>query len=379
MALAATKCSWKRGSIAVSTLWIWRDQRLDLAAGGDVQERDAGAGAGGVAGGGDPGEVAVGDHAEHHRVLRARCARRRRRRARSRSTVSTPKLVHQQPRAGVERGLGELDGAHVALGDEDARPSRAVVQQVGVGAALGDAAVAAGLLGGADQAGGVDDAGEPHLGDHLDDAGAADAGDAAAVVGGNAGSSDQRSQPMTRKRGSRVAGSISTRSIAPGAARWPEEICAPSKAGPVGEEQASTLLAVAEQDLGVGADVDDQHQLVRLVRRLGERHGGGVGADVAGDAGQDVDAGVRVQAELDLLGPEVQRVGGGQRERGLAELDRVDAEQQVVHDRVADDHRLEDQLRARRGPRRRPGPTRAFSAPRTARVISAAPPGFIMA
>ena len=45
---------------------------------------------------------------------------------------------------------------------------------------------------------------------------------------------------MTRKRGSLVTGSISTRSMAPGAARWPEEICAPSKAGPVGEEQAST-------------------------------------------------------------------------------------------------------------------------------------------
>ena len=31
-----------------------------------------------------------------------------------------------------------------------------------------------------------------------------------------------------------------TRSMAPGAARCPPEICAPSKAGPVGEEQASS-------------------------------------------------------------------------------------------------------------------------------------------
>ena len=31
------------------------------------------------------------------------------------------------------------------------------------------------------------------------------------------------------------------RSIAPGAALWPELICAPSNAGPVGEEQARTL------------------------------------------------------------------------------------------------------------------------------------------
>ena len=31
-----------------------------------------------------------------------------------------------------------------------------------------------------------------------------------------------------------------TRSIAPGAARWPHEICAPSNAGPVGLEAASS-------------------------------------------------------------------------------------------------------------------------------------------
>ena len=31
-----------------------------------------------------------------------------------------------------------------------------------------------------------------------------------------------------------------TRSMAPGAARWPQLICAPSKAGPVGLEQASS-------------------------------------------------------------------------------------------------------------------------------------------
>ena len=44
---------------------------------------------------------------------------------------------------------------------------------------------------------------------------------------------------MTRKRGSRVSLSIRTRSIAPGAARCPPEIWAPSKAGPVGDDAAS--------------------------------------------------------------------------------------------------------------------------------------------
>ena len=137
--------------------------------------------------------------------------------------------------------------------------------------------------------------------------------------------------------------------MAPGAARWPEEILGALEGGAGRRGAGEDAVAVAEQDLGVGADVDDEHQLVGLVRGLGEGDGGGVGADVAGDAGQDVDAGVRVQAELDLGRPEHQARGGGEREGGLAELGRVDAEQEVVHDRVADDHRLEDQLRVDAG------------------------------
>ena len=64
----------------------------------------------------------------------------------------------------------------------------------------------------------------------------------ALVASAKPSSSDQRSQPITRKRGSFVTGSISIRSIAPGAARWPALICAPSNAGPVGEEQAKTRV-----------------------------------------------------------------------------------------------------------------------------------------
>jgi hypothetical protein len=42
------------------------------------------------------------------------------------------------------------------------------------------------------------------------------------VASAKPGSVDQRSEPMTLKRGSFVSGSISTRSMAPGAARWPD-------------------------------------------------------------------------------------------------------------------------------------------------------------
>ena len=106
----------------------------------------------------------------------------------------------------------------------------------------------------------------------------------------NPGSSDHRSEPITLKRASSVAGSMRTRSIAPGAARWPQLICAPSKAGPVGLEQASSRLLVAEHDLRVGADVHEQRELLGQVRALGEDDTGGIRADVAGDARQGVDA-----------------------------------------------------------------------------------------
>ena len=110
------------------------DERLDLAAGGDVEQRDAGAGAGGVAGGGDPGEVAVGDHAEDHRVSGRDVGAEGSGEHDAVDGVGA-ELVHQQAGAGVEGGFAELDGADVALGDEDV-----AVQAVGVGAALGDQA-----------------------------------------------------------------------------------------------------------------------------------------------------------------------------------------------------------------------------------------------
>ena len=348
------------------------DERLDLAAGGDVEERDPRAGAGGVAGRGDLGEVAVGDHAEDHRVLRRDM---RAEGAGEHDPVDGvgAELVHQQPRPGVERGLRELDGADVALRHQDV-----AVQPVGVGAALRDAALGAGLLGRADQPRGVDEARrrasrrstsmmpEPQM-------------PVTRASAGKAGSSDQGSTPMMRKRGSLLTGSISTRSMAPGAARWPEEICAPSKAGPGGRGAGEDAVAVAEQDLGVGADVDDEHQLVGELRRLGEGDRGGVGADVAGDAGQEVDAARPGAGGARSPRPRLQRVGGGQREGRLAELGRVDAEHEVVHDRVADDHRLEDQLARSMPASAAAWPASSFSAARTAFVISSAPPGFIIA
>ena len=69
----------------------------------------------------------------------------------------------------------------------------------------------------------------------------------------------------------------------------------------------------------------------------------------------------------------------GERERRAAELGRVEAEEEVMHDRVADHRHLDDV--AARDPRLppRPPPTSSSSAARTAAVISRSPPGFIIA
>ena len=102
------------------------------------------------------------------------------------------------------------------------------------------------------------------------------------------------------------------------------------------------LVLVAQDDLGVGADVDEERDLVVEPGRLGQDHAGAVGADMAGDAGQHVDPAARVdRVQVEVGREQVEGAVGGQREGRSAQLDRVDAQEQVVHDRVADEHQLQ--------------------------------------
>ena len=121
-----------------------------------------------------------------------------------------------------------------------------------------------------------------------------------AVAAAKPGSSDHRSQPITlnlrlerhavdahaldcARRGALAAGDL----------RALERRAGRRRAG----EQP---LAIAEHDLGVGADIDEKGQFVLEVRALGEHDPGRIRADVAGDAGQRVDegAGRDVEAEF---------------------------------------------------------------------------------
>ena len=182
-----------------------------------------------------------------------------------------------------------------------------------------------------DDAVGGDDAGEVQLGDDLDDARAADAGDAGARRRRSAkpGSSDQASTPMTRKRGSSVSRSMRTRSMAPGAARWPPLIWAPSKAGP-GRARGGEQAVAGRRARSRRSCRRRRRASSRSARCgcLGEDHAGRVGADVAGDARQDVDAGAGMGAQLELRrGRARPRRSVASANGARAERRRVDAEQ----------------------------------------------------
>ena len=237
--------------------------------------------------------------------------------------------------------MGKLNGAHVVLMNGDRR--LAGVEQVSEGPPLLDDTFGPGARGAGDGAVGKQNAGKVHLGQRLDDARAADAGDAggggglpeAFLVRPELAADDldpglQRfavdAHPLDRARGRTLAG-LDLRAFEGGAGR---------------RGRGQQPRAVAEHDLGIGADIDDQHRLVRPVRGFGKDHARRIGADVARDAGQDVDARTRIDVEVDVARRQGKPAGGREREGRAAQLGRVDAEQQMVHDRVADEGRVEN-------------------------------------
>ena len=95
--------------------------------------------------------------------------------------------------------------------------------------------------------------------------------------------------------------STTTFSIAPVLPRMPQEIRAPSKAGPAAVEAAESLPSASKHDLAVGADVDQQRGPLGVGQAGGQDAGHGVAADesadhrhhVAAAAGMDVQAQAR--------------------------------------------------------------------------------------
>ena len=257
----------------------------------------------------------------------------------------------------------------------------AVAQQIGEGAAVrqdarrfrGERAVDDAVLG--------DDAGQIHLGDHLDDARAADAGDAERLRPPRRSRARRTtcSTPMTLKRGSSVSG-IDAHALdgAGGGALAAGDLGA-FEGRPGGRGGGEHAVAVSEHDLGVGADIDEQHHVVLAMRAFRRawrrprrrRHG------------RRCRAGYRracpsLQGEVEFLGRGVHGARDGEREGRAAQLGRVDAEEEMMHDRIADEDAVEDVVAL---DRRLPSSTLSTSpeiASRTARVIASRPSGFII-
>ena len=244
-----------------------------------------------------PLRVAVGDEPEHERVHRVDVRAERAGEADPVDTVDAVAL-HQQAAARVERGLGELDLPDVVLRDRaaPARPRRGRTRTSGrpattrgVRAASAPSIVPVGR----------EHPREVELGDDLDDARAADAGDRGSPR--SPGSSDQASQPIDLDAGlERLAGRCEPARSRPARRAGRSEICAPSNAGPVGLDAASRRSRLPSTISAFVPTSTMRLTSSREVRRLGEDHAGGVGADVAGDARQDVCARSRVDRQAEL-------------------------------------------------------------------------------
>ena len=211
------------------------------------------------------------------------------------------------------------------------------------GASIGNDALAALGQRAVDGAVGADDAGEIHFGDHFDDSRTADPGNA---------------EPLHRFVEPRVVGpQLRTNDTEAGLERFAIDAHAFDRpgGGPLAAGDLRTFkgragrarageqaIAVTEHDLGVRAYIDDQRGFLQQVRLFSEHHRGGVGTDVAGDAGQNIDRGAGIDGQAEFPGAEIECVVRGQRERRGAKFDRTYAEEQVVHDRVAGDRHVED-------------------------------------
>ena len=249
-------------------------------------------------------------------------------------------LVHQQSEAGMQSRLGKLDGAHVILRDDDI-----------LGHAIGECAAVfldprgAGGNRAVDDPVGRQDAGQIHLGQHLDDAGPADAGDAGgfyrlvkAVFIRPLLDTDDAETGLQRVLVDADALDGTRRGALAGRNLRALE-CRTCRRG--GGKHA---LAVADDNLGIGADIDDKGVDLGLLRGLGKHHAGGVGAHMAGDARQHIDPRALVDAKAKLACADLDGGIDGQRKGRAAKLDRVDPQKQVMHDRIADENDLDDIL-----------------------------------
>ena len=97
-----------------------------------------------------------------------------------------------------------------------------------------------------------------------------------------------------------------------------------------------------QQNLAIGADVHGDPDLGTFINPRGEGHGHRVGAHEAGDDREQADPRLGVHLEEEVAGGDHQRVAHDGSVGRQAHVGGVDAEEDVVHAGIADDHHLVD-------------------------------------
>ena len=192
-------------------------------------------------------------------------------------------------------------------------------------APVGEHAVGLRRAVGSDGAVDVDESGEIQLAHHLDDARPADAGD---VECGRLHVEQRIVRPQVGPdhldaRIERFAVDPHAFDRARSSAHAGRDLCA-FECRPRWARRSEDVIGVAEDDLGIGADVDEELSPVSAVRAFGEDRSGGIGPDVSCDAGEEIRL-RESRIEVEVGGPRGDGSIGGKRERGLAQWRWVDA------------------------------------------------------
>ena len=107
---------------------------------------------------------------------------------------------------------------------------------------------------------------------------------------------------------------------------------------------AKDALGGTKHDLAIGADIDEDSDLLLSCEPGRDDAGDDVRPDVGADDGQGLDESRRMNLQPDFTGAQVERFAKGRCERHHRDRRRIDAEQQVQHRRVADDDHFVDAI-----------------------------------
>ena len=188
-------------------------------------------------------------------------------------------------------------------------------------------------------------------------------------------SSDQTSEPITRKRGTLVTGQFQPVQ-SPGGCALARADLRPFKGRAGGRGTCQHFFFVPQQDFRVGAHIDHQHQSSDL-SGASEKATAAASAPTwpAMQGKIDTRRGVDVQFQLDR--PQRSESDVASAKGAWPNSNGSMPKEQVVHHRVTDEDRVHDQGLVDLG-FDAICVNNAFMPSRTARVISSAPPGFIM-